>query len=932
MTLLVVALLSTTSSWDVPHTVANASVTWHDANWHGELAAIPLGNGDVSATAFIDNATGSLVSYVQKSDAFDSNAMPIKVARLRFAFDPPLWSYRRDFAAPALAKWAQTLDVATASLRVVGGGYALRMYVDKLAPVLRLEVSRPDGAAFTINASLVLRDVEGANWIRDVDRKYDDLVATALVNESVQPSPFGDFCFPPTLTADVVVHADADAASPSVTWYHRNTGRKDPFRPDQPSYFDNTMRGQGLDPHAYHDPLLNLTFGGSLVPVATAAGTKVASFDQTSDTMLSGTVPAGPAATAGITLEATVHTAQTADVATWLTGLRFAVRRERARAADHREEENPLENLSETPAFAAHAAKWSEFWNRSFISTTLNPLANASSSLGNTASVANVNHAYVYQRYMDACDGDGSRGVIKFNGQAFTVAINATDGPGKNSLVAADYRDWGPSNWFQNMRQPYYATLIAGDTSIRRPFFEYFNRSLEIATARVAATMGIPGVYWPETATLFGTYSSGGLGWGCNGSGTTNISYRSPKTQGKGFDRHRAPPTSPGMNGYTRFYTSGSLELCLLALDDYAMTLDVETWSAYGLHFCTGVLTFYRHRFPRTNASTQKTDYFPSQVIESYWCGENQCNSVGSCTAWGTRVRDPKIPGAYTNETKPFERGECATNGTPDLAGLRLVITLLLKLPVHLTPNPEERAAWAKTLSLLPPLATGTCHYAGPGNPGGGMACQDPKRNPNANKTITILQPGEMLPQHQHNHENHAMYAVWPFRQYGVGRPNLQLGVDSYKHRPHACDHNWCQDVADAAVLGVARDAAENVLQRANAAPAASATQENKRPLLARFRGFSAHYEDYEPAVDQLSMMRIAMHEMLISRADDGPRYSVILFAGWPTESWDVDFKLWAPRNTTIEAACRGGVLTKLIVTPPSRLADVSVVNCKQHK
>ena len=55
------------------------------------------------------------------------------------------------------------------------------------------------------------------------------------------------------------------------------------------------------------------------------------------------------------------------------------------------------------------------------------------------------------------------------------------------------------------MRQPYYATLIAGDTSIRRPFFEYFNRSLEIATARVAATMGIPGVYWPETATLFGT-------------------------------------------------------------------------------------------------------------------------------------------------------------------------------------------------------------------------------------------------------------------------------------------------------------------------------------------------------------------------------------------------------------------------------------------
>ena len=33
----------------------------------------------------------------------------------------------------------------------------------------------------------------------------------------------------------------------------------------------------------------------------------------------------------------------------------------------------------------------------------------------------------------------------------------------------------------------------------------------------------------------------------------------------------------------------------------------------------------------------------------------------------------------------------------------------------------------------------------------------------------------------------------------------------------------------------------------------------------ARFPAYSAHYEDYSPAVDHLSQMRIAMHEMLMS-------------------------------------------------------------------
>jgi hypothetical protein len=36
----------------------------------------------------------------------------------------------------------------------------------------------------------------------------------------------------------------------------------------------------------------------------------------------------------------------------------------------------------------------------------------------------------------------------------------------------------------------------------------YFNRSLPVARARVNATMGISGGFWPETSTLFGTYDA----------------------------------------------------------------------------------------------------------------------------------------------------------------------------------------------------------------------------------------------------------------------------------------------------------------------------------------------------------------------------------------------------------------------------------------
>jgi hypothetical protein len=65
----------------------------------------------------------------------------------------------------------------------------------------------------------------------------------------------------------------------------------------------------------------------------------------------------------------------------------------------------------------------------------------------------------------------------------------------------------------------------------------------------------------------------------------------------------------------------------------------------------------------------------------------------------------------------------------------------------------------------------------------------------------------------------------------------------------------------------------------------------------------------------------IGLQEMLMQTIGDEIR----LFPAWPKE-WDVDFKLHAPGNTTVQATWQDGKLVNLIVTPESRRKDVVVM------
>ena len=62
------------------------------------------------------------------------------------------------------------------------------------------------------------------------------------------------------------------------------------------------------------------------------------------------------------------------------------------------------------------------------------------------------------------------------------------------------------------------------------------------------------------------------------------------------------------------------------------------------------------------------------------------------------------------------------------------------------------------------------------------------------------------------------------------------------------------------------------------------------------------------------------LQEMLIQTIGD----RILLLPAWPKD-WDVDFKLHAPKQTTVECSLRSGKVTKLIVTPKQRERDVVV-------
>jgi hypothetical protein len=224
-----------------------------------------------------------------------------------------------------------------------------------------------------------------------------------------------------------------------------------------------------------------------------------------------------------------------------------------------------------------------------------------------------------------------------------------------------------------------------------------------------------------------------------------------------------------------------------------------------------------------------------------------------------------------------------ARNPAPDIAGLRWVLGGLLALPPDLT-GAEQRTRWQQFLDEIPELPTG------------------------ATNGVQVLRPAEVF-DGGHNSENPELYAIYPFRHFGLGKPGLDLARATFAVRRFKTNGCWRQDGIQAALLGEAGTARTNVVM--------VLTRKDKQ---CRFPAFWEHGSDYVPDEDNGGNGVNALQLMLLQ--SEGRK--ILLLPAWP-KNWDCAFKLHAPLQTTVEGRVEKGVLTQLRVTPEARRADVVV-------
>jgi len=133
-----------------------------------------------------------------------------------------------------------------------------------------------------------------------------------------------------------------------------------------------------------------------------------------------------------------------------------------------------------------------------------------------------------------------------------------------------------------------------------------------------------------------------------------------------------------------------------------------------------------------------------------------------------------------------------AENPTPDIAGLKWVLGRLLFMPEKKVGG-KHLKFWKQLLDKVPPM---------------------PMAEENGKKRILgakIAHGGS------NNSENPELYAVFPFRLYGVGKPGLDIGQLTFNRRTVKGNNGWRQDDTQAAFLGMTETAANYIVGRCTA-------------------------------------------------------------------------------------------------------------------
>lgn len=230
-----------------------------------------------------------------------------------------------------------------------------------------------------------------------------------------------------------------------------------------------------------------------------------------------------------------------------------------------------------------------------------------------------------------------------------------------------------------------------------------------------------------------------------------------------------------------------------------------------------------------------------------------------------------------------------AINPLAEIIGIRKVAENMLVLPETITTR-QQRNSWARLLEELPAV---------------------PVQSVDGEK---LLAPAEIYDGKQ-NCENPELYGIFPYRKYGIGKPDLELARRSFAKRIHKDNSGWQQSGTQAALLGLTKLAADDIISRVK----------NKHEA-SRFSAFWGPNYDWIPDQCHGGNLMMTLQSMLLQTEGD----KILLFPAWP-KNWNVDFKLHAPQHTIIEGSMQNGTLQHLTVTPANRRKDIKIISWSEE-
>ena len=379
-----------------------------------------------------------------------------------------------------------------------------------------------------------------------------------------------------------------------------------------------------------------------------------------------------------------------------------------------------LKDASDTPLEvlkAEHRHWWCDYWSKSFLRLS-----------GSDRATDWLCAAYHVHLYSLGCVNRGPY-PAKWDGGA--------------GLMVRDRRNWGLSEWVQELRFTYLPLYAANRLEMARGLPAYYSGMAGFLAAQTRKMWGMHGLWIPETVLPWGT--------------AEEFAFKNSGRGVQGYFRRWDPKSVPYgrfelYNPYVGFLFTSGLEICHHYLTYYRYSGDETFLRDEAYPIIRGVCLFLAGLLNEEADGRYHLD--PANALETWWM-----------------VRDP----------------------TDTLDGIRAVFPDFIRMSKRYGRDAELCRKCEEILAALPDVPRE-------------LWTEESEIRREINVYAPAAKPGTLFPE-RINRENPALYRLFPFGVSGIGAPDYDLVRRTYLHRLFPVYHGWSMDAIWAARLGLGEDA-----------------------------------------------------------------------------------------------------------------------------